>query len=44
MTLEQCLDFIGSDELVEVTPENIRIRKIALDPAERRRMISRNKK
>lgn len=44
MTLEQCLDFIGSDELVEVTPENIRMRKRVLDPAERRRMISRNKK
>ena len=44
MTLEQCLDFINSDELVEVTPENIRMRKRVLDPAERRRMISRNKK
>ena len=44
MTLEQCLDFISSDELVEVTPENIRMRKRVLDPAERRRMISRNKK
>lgn len=44
MSLEQCLDFIGSDELVEVTPENIRMRKRVLDPAERRRMISRNKK
>ena len=44
MTLEQCLDFINSDELVEVTPENIRMRKRVLDPAERRRMISRSKK
>ena len=44
MTLEQCLDFINADELVEVTPENIRMRKRVLDPAERRRMISRNKK
>ncbi|MBE6063226.1 MAG: translational GTPase TypA [Clostridium butyricum] len=44
MTLEQCLDFINSDELVEVTPQNIRMRKRVLDPAERRRIISRNKK
>ncbi|OOM13618.1 translational GTPase TypA [Clostridium saccharobutylicum] len=44
MTLEQCLEFINADELVEVTPENIRMRKRVLDAAERRRMISRNKK
>lgn len=44
MTLEQCLDFINADELVEVTPQNIRMRKRVLDPAERRRMISRSKK
>ena len=44
MTLEQCLEFINSDELVEVTPENVRMRKRILDSAERRRVISRNKK
>lgn len=44
MSLEQCLEFINSDELVEVTPQNIRMRKRILDSAERRRMISRNKK
>lgn len=44
MSLEQCLEFINSDELVEVTPENIRMRKRILDSAERKRMISRNKK
>lgn len=27
MTLEQCLEYIGNDELVEITPKNIRIRK-----------------
>ena len=27
MTLEDCIAFINDDELVEVTPENIRIRK-----------------
>src|SRR6185369_12081378 len=31
MTLEQCLDWIEDDELVEVTPESIRIRKRILD-------------
>ena len=30
MTLEQCLEFIGEDELVEVTPLNIRMRKVLL--------------
>ena len=32
MTLEQSIEFIGDDELVEVTPENIRLRKKILDP------------
>lgn len=31
MSLEQCLEFIASDELVEVTPKNIRMRKKILD-------------
>lgn len=44
MTLEQCLEFINADELVEVTPENIRMRKRVLDSAERRRITSRSKK
>ncbi|WP_195970148.1 translational GTPase TypA [Clostridium thermobutyricum] len=37
MTLEQALEFINSDELVEVTPQNIRMRKIELDPNQRKR-------
>ena len=37
MSLEQCLEFIASDELLEVTPESLRIRKSILDPTERRR-------
>ena len=41
LTLEQSIEFIGNDELVEVTPESIRIRKRYLDAAERKRMISR---
>ncbi|GAB6169964.1 translational GTPase TypA [Clostridium carnis] len=44
MTLEQCLEFINADELVEVTPETVRMRKRCLDAAERRRIVSRNKK
>lgn len=44
MSLEQCLEFINGDELVEVTPENIRMRKRVLDAAERRRITSRSKK
>ncbi len=37
MTLEQALEFIDEDELVEVTPENIRIRKRFLKETERKR-------
>lgn len=37
MSLEQCLDFIDTDELLEVTPENLRIRKKILDPTLRKR-------
>ncbi|MGL4570916.1 MAG: translational GTPase TypA [Clostridium sp.] len=44
MTLEKALEFINSDELVEVTPENVRMRKTVLDSAERRRRTSRSKK
>ena len=35
LTLEQALEFITDDELVEVTPENIRLRKKILDPTAR---------
>ncbi|AXE62891.1 GTP-binding protein TypA [Hyphomonas sp. CACIAM 19H1] len=37
MTLEKSLAYIADDELVEVTPKNIRLRKIYLDPNERKR-------
>ena len=37
MSLEQCLDFIDNDELLEVTPESLRIRKRILDPVLRKR-------
>ena len=37
MTLEQALEFIEDDELVEVTPLSIRLRKKELDPTRRKR-------
>ncbi len=37
MSLEQCLDFIDTDELLEVTPKTLRIRKRILDPTLRKR-------
>lgn len=37
MSLEQCLEFIDTDELLEITPVNLRIRKKILDPTLRKR-------
>lgn len=37
MDLEDALEYIGDDELVEVTPKNVRIRKIVLDKMEEKR-------
>ena len=37
LSLEQAIDFIDTDELLEVTPENLRIRKRILDPTLRKR-------
>ena len=42
MSLEQCLEFIDNDELLEVTPKNLRIRKKILDSLERKRAARRN--
>ena len=36
-TKEQALEFIDTDELVEITPKNIRLRKKILDPTARYR-------
>ena len=42
MSLEQCLDYIDTDELLEIPPTSLRIRKKILDPTLRKRaMISR---
>ncbi len=42
MSLEQCLEFIDNDELLEVTPKNLRIRKKILDSLERKRASRKN--
>jgi GTP-binding protein len=36
-SLEECLDFIENDELLEVTPDSLRLRKRELDPSKRKR-------
>ena len=41
LTLEYCLDYINSDELVEVTPENFRMRKRILNTNERKKYDAR---
>ncbi len=43
LSLEQALDFIDSDELLEVTPENLRMRKKILDPTLRKRSAMKKK-
>ena len=43
ISLEYALDYINSDELVEVTPNNIRIRKRILNTEERKKFDARNK-
>ncbi len=37
LSLEEALEFINDDELVEVTPQSIRLRKVHLDPNDRKR-------
>ncbi len=44
MSLEQCLEFIDTDELLEVTPSSLRIRKKILDPTLRKRDNIKNGK
>lgn len=43
LSLEQALEFIDTDELLEITPKNIRIRKKILDPTLRKRAYYNNK-
>jgi len=42
LSLEQCLDFIQDDELLEVTPKNLRLRKRILDSNQRKRANKNN--
>lgn len=43
LSLEQCLDFIADDELLEVTPNSLRMRKRILNTSLRAKSVSRNK-
>ncbi|MBG9376380.1 translational GTPase TypA [Panacibacter sp. DH6] len=38
MTLEECMEYIQQDECIEVTPKNIRLRKVILDEEERKKV------
>ncbi len=42
LSLEQSLEFIADDELVEVTPKNIRLRKAVLDKGDRAKLMKAN--
>ena len=43
LSLEQCLDYISDDELLEVTPKNLRMRKRILDHAQRMRELMKKR-
>ena len=43
MSLEVCLEYINDDELVEITPRNIRLRKKILDTVNRKKFDAKNK-
>ena len=43
-SLEEALEYIDDDELVEVTPAAIRLRKIELDPKQRKRQKKRDRR
>ena len=44
MSLEECLEFLADDELLEVTPQNLRLRKRTLNNSQRMKEQSRAKK
>jgi len=44
LSLEQCLEFLADDELLEVTPESLRIRKTILNHEKRMKSIHGKKK
>jgi len=37
LSVEELIDYMSSDEVIEITPENFRLRKAELDPVERRK-------
>ena len=41
MSLDMCLDYINDDELVEITPKSVRMRKMILNTPERKKFDSR---
>ena len=43
MSLEQCLEFLADDELLEVTPQNLRLRKSILDHGQRMKAVMKNR-
>ena len=43
LSLEQCLEYLADDELLEVTPKSLRIRKRILDHSARMRAVMKNK-
>ena len=43
LSLEQCLEFLADDELLEVTPKNLRLRKSILDHGQRMKAVMRNR-
>jgi GTP-binding protein len=43
MSLDECIEYLGSDELLEVTPDNLRIRKRILNTEQRGREVKRAK-
>ena len=43
LSLEQCIEYLAEDELLEVTPKSLRIRKRELDHAQRMRELSKKK-
>ena len=43
LSLDQCIEFIAQDELIEITPQNLRIRKMELDINKRIALNKRNK-
>ena len=44
MTLDDCIEFINDDELVEVTPQNVRMRKKILKKDDRQKVLASLKK